>query len=37
MIVEDRYLTDNSVLQIREIVQNNLKISPENITIIGAK
>ena len=37
VIVEDRYLTDNSVLQIREIVQNNLKISPENITIIGAK
>lgn len=37
VIVEDRYLTDNSVLQIREIVENNLKISPENITIIGAK
>lgn len=37
VIVEDRCLTDNSVLQIREIVQSSFSVSPENITIIGAK
>jgi len=37
VIVEDRCLTDNSVLQIKEIVQGSFDVSPENITIIGAK
>lgn len=37
VIVEDKVLSDSTVLQIKEIVMDNTEISSEKISIIGAK
>lgn len=37
VIIENGKLNDSTILQITEIITNNTKVSPENLTIIEAK